>query len=322
MALSGHKRVAVVQSSGPFLDRAGCLERALEWIKRAGDEGVELLAFPEGYIPGHPVWFHFHPVTGRQSLAWAAQLFENSVEVPGPEVDALGRAARGAGLFAVIGVCEREPGTTGTMYNSQLFIDERGALVGKRQKLMPTVGERIVHTPGKGEMLPVFETSAGRVSGLICGENANSLAVFSLAARGTQIHVASWPNHFSPNEHPMVDAITFNTLSLSYQASCFVLNACGVITPELRQRLPYQDGDHAFLDNPLNGGGSSIVGAASRVVAGPMPGDEEGLLVADIDLEECVKAKVVHDYSGHYNRPDVFSLTVRRPEPHLFQPSD
>ncbi|HUZ89703.1 MAG TPA: carbon-nitrogen hydrolase family protein [Candidatus Acidoferrales bacterium] len=312
--LSGKLKVAVVQSSGPFLDRAGCLDRALDWIAQAGREKVKLLAFPEGFIPGHPVWFHFHPVTGRQSLDWSARLFENAVEVDGPEVDAIRAAAKKAGTYVVIGVCEREAGTTGTLFNTQLFIDDGGRLLGKRQKLVPTVGERIVHAPGRGDMLPVFPTPIGRLSGLLCGENANSLAVFALAAQGTQIHVASWPNHFATNEHPMAEAIHFNTLSLSYQASCFVLNACGVITKDLREQLPYSQGDHAFLGNALNGGGSSIVGAGSTIIAGPMPGDEEGLLIADIELGDCVAAKVVHDYSGHYNRADVFTLTVRSPQ--------
>jgi aliphatic nitrilase len=201
------------------------------------------------------------------------------------------------------------------MYNTQLFISREGQLLGKHQKLMPTVGERLVHTGGYGDTLRAFQTDVGRVSGLICGENSNPLAIFALAAQGTQIHVASWPNHFSRNEHRMVDAITFATRSLSYKCSCFVLNACGTISDEMRERLPYTEDDRAFLSDPENGGGSSIIGADSLVLAGPMSGAEEGLLVADLDLEDCVKAKLVHDYSGHYNRPDVFTLTVNTSVP-------
>jgi nitrilase len=312
-------RVAVVQATGPFLDREGCLEAAIRWIGEAGRRGVQLVAFPEGFVPGHPVWYHFHPCTGRQSLEWAARLFLNAVVVPGPETDRLCEAARAAGCHVVVGVCERLAGTSGTMYNTQVFIDDRGRILGKRQKLVPTVGERIVHAPGTGDMLRVFDTSVGRLSGLLCGENANPLATFSLAAQGTQIHVASWPSHFSANEHRMADAILFNTLSLSYQCSCFVLNACGRITDEMRSLLPFRDEDRAFFDGAARGGGSSIVSALSEVIAGPMPGDEEGLLVADLDLTDCVRAKVVHDYSGHYNRPDVFSLAVQAQTPPLFR---
>jgi nitrilase len=303
-------RVAVVQAAPVFLDREGSAAKAIGFIEDAGRQDIDLLAFPEGFIPAHPVWYHFHPATGRESLRMATELFKNSVEVPGPTVDALNDAARRAGVNVVMGVCEKRPATTGTMFNTQLFISREGKLLGKHQKLMPTVGERLVHTGGYGDTLRVFQTDVARVSGLICGENSNPLAIFALAAQGTQIHVASWPNHFSCNEHRMVDAITFATRSLSYKCSCFVLNACSTISDEMRRVLPYREEDRAFLDDPENGGGSSIIGADSLVLAGPMSGAEEGLLVAEIDLEDCVRAKLVHDYSGHYNRPDVFTLSI------------
>lgn len=308
-------RVGVVQAAPAFLNREASVEKAIAFIEEAGERGVDLLAFPEGFIPAHPVWYHFHPATGSESLRMATELFVNSVEVPGPTVDALCTAARQAGVNVVIGVCEKRPATTGTMYNTQLFVSRAGQLLGKHQKLMPTVGERLVHAGGYGDTLQVFQTDVGRVSGLICGENSNPLAIFALAAGGTQIHVASWPNHFSRNEHCMVDAVTFATRSLSYKCSCFVLNACGIISNEMRERLPYTDEDRAFLAKAENGGGSSIIGADSTILAGPMSGTEEGLLTADIDLEDCVRAKLVHDYSGHYNRPDVFTLTVNASVP-------
>ena len=303
-------RVGVVQAAPVFLDREGSLEKAIGFIEEGGRRGIDLLAFPEGFIPAHPVWYHFHPATGEQSLQMAAQLFDNAVEVPGPVVDALCDAARRAKVNVVIGVCEKRPETTGTMFNSQLFIDRDGRLLGKHQKLTPTVGERLVHARGYGDTLSTFKMDVGRVSGLICGENSNPLAIFALADQGTQIHVASWPNHFSRNEHCMVDAITFATRSLSYKCSCFVLNACGTISDRMREMLPYTDEDRAFLDDAEKGGGSSIIGADSMVIAGPMSGEEEGILVADVDLGDCVAAKLVHDYSGHYNRPDVFTLLL------------
>lgn len=312
-------RVAVVQAAPVFLEREPSVEKAVRFIQEAGLKGVDLLAFPEGFIPCHPVWYHFHPATGKKSLAFATELFKNSVEIPSPTTDALCEAAAKANVNVVTGICEKRPKTTGTMFNTQLFIDRRGRILGKHQKLMPTVGERLVHTGGFGDTLRVFEMDIGRVSGLICGENSNPLAIFALAAQGTQIHVASWPNHFSKNEHRMVDAITFSTRSLSYKCSCFVLNACGTISERMREVLPYVDEDRTFLSDPEKGGGSSIIGADSMILAGPMSGAEEGLLMADIDLEDCVRAKLVHDYAGHYNRPDVFSLTVNRGVPEIYR---
>lgn len=312
-------RVGVVQAAPAFLDRAGSTEKAIAYIEEAGRKDVRLVAFPEGFIPAHPVWYHFHAATSRKSLSLATELFKHSVEVPGPVTEALCSAAARAKTNVVMGICERRPRTTGTMYNTQLFIGSDGRILGKHQKLMPTVGERLVHTGGYGDTLRVVDSDVGRLSGLICGENSNPLAIFALAAQGTQIHVASWPNHFSMNEHSMADAVTFQTRALSYKCSCFVLNACGTVSDRMRDVLADTDEVRAFLADPVKGGGSSIIGADSMVLAGPMSGAEEGLLVKDIDLEDCVRAKLVHDYSGHYNRADVFALTVRSRAPAIYQ---
>ncbi|UCG41518.1 MAG: hypothetical protein JSV07_04515, partial [Acidimicrobiia bacterium] len=58
--------------------------------------------------------------------------------------------------------------------------------------------------------------------------------------------------------------------------------------------------------------GSAIVAPDMRVIAGPMSGDEEGILYADMDFDIGVKLKLRHDLAGHYNRPDVFRLLVNK----------
>ncbi len=310
-------RVGVVQAASVFLDREGCIKNAIGYIEEAGRKKVSLLAFPEGFIPAHPIWYHFMPATAPKSIRLAAELFKNSVEIPSPATDALCAAAARARMHVVIGICEKRPRTTGTLFNTQLFIGPTGRILGKHQKIMPTTGERLVHTGGYGDTLRVFDTEIGILSGLICGENANPLAIFALAAQGAQIHIASWPNHFC--RHRMVDVVTFNSRSLSYKSSCFVLNSCGTISDEMREILPYRDEDRAFLAEPENGGGSSIIGANSMILAGPLSGAEEGILTADINLEDCVRAKAIHDYSGHYNRADIFRLTVNTAVPGIYQ---
>ena len=66
------------------------------------------------------------------------------------------RAARDANAYVVIGVCEKMPNTTGTMFNSQIYIGPDGTLIGKHQKIMPTVGERLVHMGGYGDTFGAF----------------------------------------------------------------------------------------------------------------------------------------------------------------------
>ncbi len=136
-------KVAAVQAASVFLDREGSTEKACRLIREAGRNGARVIGFPEGFIPAHPVWYHHHAATGAIANRLATELFKNSIEIPGPETDALCAAARDANAYVVIGACEKIPNTMGTMFNSQVYIAPDGTLIGKHQKIMPTVGERL-----------------------------------------------------------------------------------------------------------------------------------------------------------------------------------
>ena len=313
-------RVAAIQAAPVFLNRDATVEKACALIKEAGTRGAGVVGFPEGFIPGHPLWYHFHPATSSHSLRLATELFKNSVEIPGPATEALCHAAREARVHVVMGLCEHRPGTFGTMYNSQLFIDDEGQLLGKHQKLVPTVGERLVHTGGYGDTLRAFQTKFGRIGGLICGENSNPLAIFALIAEGTMIHVASWPNHRQKGaKFPASDRATSAGRAVAMMSKAYVINALGALNEEMIEMLAANNDDRAFLRDPNNSGGSTIIGPQSTVIAGPMS-NEEGILYSDIDLEACVREKVTHDLAGHYNRADIFNVRINRTAPSLYQP--
>src|SRR5215472_3233885 len=200
-------KVAAVQAASVFLNREGSTEKACRLIREAGAQGARVIAFPESFIPAHPVWYHHHAATGALANRLSVELFKNAVEIPGREVEALGAAAHAARAYVVIGVCEKIPNTIGTMFNTQLYIGPDGVLIRKHQKIMPTVGERLVHTGGHGDTFGAFASEFGPMSGLICGENSNPLAVFALTAEGTRIHVMSWPNHFPMSGDPMKNRV-------------------------------------------------------------------------------------------------------------------
>lgn len=310
-------RAAAVQAASVFLDRERSTAKACALIREAGRGGADLVAFPEGFIPSHPIWFHFHPGTGRVATQLSVELFKNAVEIPGPEIAELQRAAADAGAYVVVGVCEKLPNTIGTLYNSQVFIGPDGALLGKRQKLMPTVGERLVHTGGHGDSLQAFNTEFGPVSGLICGENSNPLAVFALTAQYTRVHVMSWPNHFPAVGTPMRSRVAIDSQAFAQMSKAFVISACGTVDDDTIARMELSAEDEAVIRNPDFCGGSVIVSPDSRIIAGPM-GNEEGILYADLDLEIGIKMKLRHDFAGHYNRPDIFSLRINAATPQMF----
>lgn len=304
-------RVAVVQAAPVFLDREATTAKACRLIREAAETGARVIGFPEGFIPGHPLWYHFHPATAPTSGAMAARLFANAVEIPSPTTEALCTAARETGTWVVMGLCERRAHTSGTLFNAQLFIGPDGEILGKHQKLTPTVGERLVHMGGDASTLRAFATGFGRIAGLICGESFNPLAVFALIAEYPQIIVVSWPNRFPSRGMSCPERSLLAGRALALAAKAFVLNCCGAMTDEMRELLVYREEDRETLWDQQASGGSSIAGPSGAVIAGPM-GAEEGVLWADIDLSQCVAEKIRHDYAGHYNRPDVFHLTIRR----------
>jgi aliphatic nitrilase len=314
----GVVKVAAVQAASVFLDREGSTEKACRLIREAGKNGARVIGLPEGFIPAHPVWYHHHAATGAVANRLAVELFKNSVEIPGSETAALCDAARDANAYVVIGVCEKLPDTTGTMFNSQLYIGPDGTLIRKHQKIMPTVGERLVHMGGYGDTFGAFASEFGPMSGLICGENSNPLAVFALIAEGTRIHVMSWPNHFPTSGDPLRNRVAIDSQAFAQMSKAFVISACGTVDDHMIEILQADPVGEEFLRNPDCCGGSLIVDPLSRVIAGPM-GAEEGILYAECDLELSIRTKLRHDFAGHYNRPDIFQLHVNRAAPELYR---
>lgn len=303
--------LAAVQASSVWLDKQATVDKACELILEAGREGADFLAFPENFIPGHPSWFHYVPAGSKGSLERAVRLIEHSVHIPGPEVDQLARAAKSAGVTVVVGLTERAPGASSTLFNTQLYIGADGRIIGKHQKLVATMTERMVHSPGGAETQRTFETELGVVSSLICGENSNPLALGMIVAHHPVIHVASWPSHVSPSSLGGVREISaIASRGVAHMLGCFVVSSSGVNSDEMIADIAITDDDRAFLTDPEKNGGACIVSPSGTVLTGPMPGNAEGIVYADVDLNACLRSRLVIDMGGHYNRSDVYQLTV------------
>jgi aliphatic nitrilase len=205
-------------------------------------------------------------------------------------------------------VCEKRPGTTGTMFNTQLTIGPDGQILGKHQKLVATVGERLVHTGGWGDTLKAYRAPFGVVSALICGENSNPLATYTMMTMSPVVHVAAWPAFLSP-ALSLADVIETVSRGLAYSMSCFVVNSTGVVDDATIEAYEPGSDERDFLEGIKGQGHASIIGPTGKVIAGPLAGGE-GILYADVDLNDVLIPKVIHDFSGHYNRSDIFSLTV------------
>ena len=292
-------KVAAVQASPIFLDREGTIEKACRLIEEAAKKDAKIIGFSECFVPGYPHWLDWAKAGDQKKVrARYLQLFKNAVEVPSRSTDDLCEVAGQNDCYVVIGINEKVKGMMGTLYNSQLFIGRNGKLLGKRRKLVPTYGERFVHTGGDGTDLPVFETDYGRLGGLICGEHNNPLAKFTLFAKGENVHVGSWP------AFTLREANRFIMQQCAFEGKLFAVAASDFFSREMKEQL----GEDAAHVEP-GGGGSAVYSPWGEVLV-KAANDREEIIYADVDLEEVVKAKMVHDVVGHYNRFDIFRLYV------------
>ena len=298
-------KAAVVQAAPVLFNKALSIEKACALIKEAGAHGAELVLLPEAFIPAYPRGFSFGMVVGNRSdegrSLWK-RYWENTIEVPGPEVEALGKAAKNEGVFLAIGVIERDSDYSGgTLYCSLLYFGPDGNLLGKHRKLKPTGAERLIWGEGDGSTLPVYSTDVGRIGGLICWENYMPLARMAIYGNGVEIYLAPTADQRDTWQATM--------RHIACEGRCFVLG-CNQFVQKDMYPQDIETGDE-LSNQPdiMCRGGSVIVSPFGEVIAGPAY-DEETILYADLDLAEVAKAKVDFDVVGHYARPDVFRLSV------------
>jgi nitrilase len=230
-----------------------------------------------------------------------AALWRAAVDVPGPATERLGEAARATGVHLVIGVNERESAYgRGTLYNTLLLIGPDGVVRGRHRKLVPTYKERTVWGAGDGSTLAVYPTPLGRIGGLICWENYMPLARFHQYAQGVQVLVAVTVED-SPSWQRLVRTI-------AAEGRVFVLSVCQHFARSQFPDEPFLSGFAPETD-VLSGGGSLIVAPGGEALAGPLEADE-GIVLAEIDLERVIEEKHSLDVTGHYARPDIFRLAV------------
>ena len=299
-------KIAAVQRSPVFLDRDATIEKACAAIDEAASNGAQLVLFPEAFVPAYPDWLWSVPPSNGQMLAELyAELMDQAVTIPDEATARLGQAARKAGVYVAIGVNERNSeASNASLYNTLLYLDPAGNVMGKHRKLVPTAAERLVWAPGDGSTLGVYDTPLGKLGGLICWENYMPLARYALYAWGIQIYLApTWDRG---------DEWLATLRHIAREGRMVVVGCCMALRKgDIPDRYAFKKNYEGGEDTWINSGDSAIVDAEGRVVAGPLH-CEEGILYADVSAQQARGAKWMFDAAGHYGRPDVFQLKVNR----------
>ena len=302
-------RVAVVQAEpAPSLEEG--LDRVASLVHDAAGQGARLVAFPETWLPGYPVWLDVSRDVALWDHAPVKAVFrrmaENSVDVSGDEARRLGDIARGNDVTLLMGVVERVTNGAGqgTLYNSILTFGPDGALLNHHRKLVPTYTERMIWGPGDANGLRSVVTPVGRVSALVCWEHWMPLARHAMHESGEDVHVALWPT-----VHEMHQVAS---RQYAFEGRCYVLAAGSVMRASaLPPELEPHPSKVPSNDTWVMRGGSSIIAPDGSYLAGPVF-DEPTILVADLDLARVREERMTLDVTGHYHRPDVFTFAVNR----------
>lgn len=298
-----------------FLDTPRTIDKVITLIGEAAGHGAELIAFPEAFVPGFPVWAALRAPVENHDFFRA--LARQALRADGPEIGRVGAAARRHGVHVSLGFTEGTDASVGCLWNSNVLIGPEGQLLNLHRKLVPTYYEKLIWANGDARGLRTVSTALGRIGVLICGENTNPLSRFALMAEGEQVHISTYPPIWPtrrPNEQGGYDirrAIEIRAGAHAFEAKVFNIVSSNFLDEATKERVAL--GDKSVMDFMERSPRSvSMVLGPDGAPIGDVLSEHEGIVYADIDTALEVEPKQFHDVVGYYNRFDIFSLKIDR----------
>jgi N-carbamoylputrescine amidase len=242
------------------------LRRAIAKLAEAAAAGARLVCLPE--------LFRSQYFAQREDPAQ----FDLAEPVPGPSTEALGQAARQAGVVVIAGLFERR--APGLYHNSAAVIDADGRVVGIYRKMHipddPAYYEKFYFTPGDLGFR-AFDTRVGRIGTLVCWDQWYPEAARLTALQGASVLVYPTAIGWHPAEkatHGAAQLDAWRTIQRSHAIAngCYVaaVNRVGYEQPAGGDGLEFWGS--SFLADPL---GTVVVEA---------PPDRETVLIGEVDV--------------------------------------
>ncbi|KAL4908876.1 hypothetical protein BDW74DRAFT_165597 [Aspergillus multicolor] len=298
-------RVAVTQAEPVWLDLDATVQKTCKLIAEAAANGAQLVTFPECWIPGYPAWIWSRPV----DMALSSTYIRNSLKVDSSQMKMICRCAAENKIVVVLGYSEN---VHSSLYIGQAIIGSDGKLLTTRKKIKTTHMERTIFGDSAGDCLnSVVDTEVGRVGALSCWEHTQPLLKYHTYSQREQIHVAAWPPLCPHDGEGLYSMSREGTVSLAQtyaiESQSFVLHTTAVISQSGIDKMRTSSG---VVMNAPGGGCSAVFAPDGRQLSSPIPETEEGIIYADLDLNDIYKSKAFVDLCGHYSRPDLLWLGV------------
>jgi N-carbamoylputrescine amidase len=247
-------------------DPAVNLRAAVAKVAEAAAAGAQLVCLPELF----------------RSLYFAqredAALFDLAEPVPGPSTEALGQAARQAGVVVIAPVFERR--AAGLYHNSAAVIDADGRLLGLYRKMHipddPAYYEKFYFTPGDLGFR-AFDTRVGRIGTLVCWDQWYPEGARLTALQGASILFYPTAIGWHPRERTAQGATQLDAWR-TIQRSHAIANGCYVAAVNRvgHERPAGGDGIEFW--------GSSFLADPFGTIVTEAPRDREAILVGEVDL--------------------------------------
>ncbi len=298
--------VSIAQISPVWLNKKATAEKVIANIRKASQEGADLICFGETILPGYPYWIELTDGARFESSIQKeihAHYLKSGIDVQGGDLKTICQVASKHQIAVYLGTAERAMDRGGhSIYCSLVYIDKNGVIQSVHRKLMPTHEERMAWAIGDGHGLVTHSLEEFTVGGLNCWENWMPLARAALYGQGENLHVSVWPG----NERNTIDL----TRHIAKESRSYVISACGLMGREhIPDDFPYAELIRSNAPEWMGNGGSCLAAPDGSWVIPPFT-KEEKLVTAEISMDAVLKERHNFDPSGHYSRPDVLQVLV------------
>ena len=266
------------------------------WTKRAGDEGAELVLFPEMGITGY----------------WTdKRLWHVAEPVPGPSVAQLERIARDVGIVICAGIAEKEHDI---VFNTQVVVGP-GGYIGKSRKLHIPIGEYAYWRCGYDA--PVHDIGTCKVGIVICYDNQFPEVGRIAALKGADVILmphaareAHWDDTPASQAAARRHVAEFFTMCYRMRA---VENACFCVLADQAGRagtVENYPSDHT--NQPHHPGAAIVIGPDGAVLKQAQTEKiQDEMIICDLDMSLLAKARAYSNYTLRTRRPELFGELVR-----------